>query len=168
MGYLEVTMPKIVVTEESLIDVLSIIRNWQGKLTWGLLCEEVACHLSIEKVGVTRQTLSSYLEIQEAFTKRKKELRDAACEQDKPSESEGYNLEYWKNKALALEAQVEVLLHKNDAYKQRFIKWQYNAYLHGVRICTLDNTVVVDENTDVSSVVQMLENPLSEVNRREG
>lgn len=66
-------MPKIVVTNENISDILHLIDTWKGKLTWPLLCNEVKAMLGLE--DVTRQALSGYKEIQEAYTARKQSLR---------------------------------------------------------------------------------------------
>jgi len=146
-------MPKLVVTKESLPIVLALINSWDGKLSWELLCDRVAMQLGIEG-GVQRQSLSSYKEIQEAYSQRKEALRNK--KNNPPIPSPNVTMEYLQNKVAALEAENERLREKNEAYKQRFVLWQYNAYMHGVRIDTLDDAI------------DMLEKPLSELRRRTG
>ncbi|MDH5904115.1 hypothetical protein L8S00_11940 [Vibrio splendidus] len=144
-------MPKIVITSKSMPDVLHRIDTWKGKLTWPLLCEEIMALLQID--GVTRQTLSSYKEIQEAFTARKQYLREKATTETVPANS---NMEYLQNQVESLEAELKKANKTIERYKQRFVLWQYNAYKHGVRIDSLDETV------------EMLEQPLIEIKRRTG
>lgn len=144
-------MPKMVITSKSMPDVLHRIETWKGKLTWPLLCEEIMALLQID--GVTRQTLSSYKEIQEAFTARKQYLREKATTETVPANS---NMEYLQNQVESLEAELKKANKTIDRYKQRFVLWQYNAYKHGVRIDSLDETV------------EMLEQPLIEIKRRTG
>ena len=146
-------MPKLVVTKDSLPVVLALINTWEGKLTWELLCEQIAMQLDIEG-GVQRQSLSSYKEIQEAYSLRKEILKKK--KENPPTPSSNVTIEYLQNKVAALEAENVLLREKNEAYKQRFVLWQYNAYMHGIRIDTLDDAI------------DMLEKPLSELKRRTG
>jgi patatin-like phospholipase/acyl hydrolase len=144
-------MPKIVVTKESMPEVLHLIETWQGKLTWSLLCEKIMAMLQVDEV--TRQTLSSYKEIQEAYTTRKQYLRDHIDAAPAPADS---NIEYLKNQVASLEAELATSKKTIERYKQRFVLWQYNAYIHGVRMDTLDDAI------------DMLNKPLSEIKRRTG
>ncbi|EIU6847397.1 hypothetical protein ACAF61_004106 [Vibrio parahaemolyticus] len=144
-------MPKVVITSENMPDVLRRIETWKGKLTWPLLCDEIMALLQID--GVTRQTLSSYKEIQEAFTARKQYLREKATTETLPSDS---NMEYLQNQVESLEAELEQAKETIERYKQRFVLWQYNAYKHGVRMESLDDAI------------EMLEKPLTEIKRKTG
>jgi len=63
-------MPKIVITEKNLPNILGLINTWEGKLTWELLCQKVAIMIDV-KGGVQRQSLSSYKDIQDAYSRRK-------------------------------------------------------------------------------------------------
>ncbi|PMH39905.1 hypothetical protein BCU68_07365 [Vibrio sp. 10N.286.49.B3] len=145
-------MPKVVITAETLPDVLDLINNWQGKLTWSLLCEQVALQLGID--GVQRQSLSAYKEIQNSYTEKKEALRTPV----EPVATPSYNVdaEYLLGKISALEAEVKRLESLNDAYKQRFILWQHNAYKNSIRIDSLDDAI------------DMLEKPLIQLNRSTG
>lgn len=143
-------MPKLVITSKNLPDILRVIEHWKGKLTWPLLCEKVTVLLNID--GVTRQTLSGYREIQEAYTSRKQQLRETSVVEKKPDS----NIEYFRNQVEILESELRKSQELIERYKQRFVKWQYNAYLHGVRMDTLD------------AAVDMLERPLIEIKRRTG
>ncbi|OED65749.1 hypothetical protein A165_09860 [Vibrio tasmaniensis ZS-17] len=144
-------MPKVVITSKNMPDVLHRIETWKGKLTWPLLCTEVMALLQND--GVTRQTLSSYKEIQDAFTARKQHLRDNPTIKTPPADS---NVEYLKKQVESLEAELEQANKIIERYKQRFVLWQYNAYRHGVRMDSLDDAV------------EMLEKPLIEIKRKTG
>ncbi|MCI7353007.1 Uncharacterised protein [[Actinobacillus] rossii] len=69
-------MPKILVTEENLEDILMLINTWEGKLTWDLLCSEVSKLLNVK--SIERQSLANYSYIQKAFSKRKQKIKEAA------------------------------------------------------------------------------------------
>lgn len=145
-------MPKVVITQESMPEILHLIETWEGKLTWPLLCTKVMEMLGIES-GVTRQALSSYKEIQETFTKRKQALRDT--QSAKPVMND-VNFSYLQNQITSLEAELKKAKELNERYKHRFVKWQYNAYRHGIRLESLEDAV------------EMLEAPLTEIKRRTG
>lgn len=146
-------MPKVVITSESLPIVLSLIDTWKGKLTWDLLCDKVSLALGI-KDGIQRQSLSSYKDIQVAYSQKKTELRKAKSSSE--TTDSDVNIEYMERKIAALTSELSRVKKINDAYKQRFVLWQYNAYKHGIRIESLDDAV------------DMLEKPLVELRRRTG
>jgi hypothetical protein len=145
-------MPKIVITQENINIVLKLILTWEGKLTWGLLCERVARELEVDKVE--RQSLAAYTAIQNSYTERKEELKTKASEVRVVSDDA--TVEYLKKQVKELQAEVSILKNVNKNYKERFILWQYNAYLNGVRVSRLDD------------VVDVLNKPLTAVNRAKG
>ncbi|ASM48648.1 MULTISPECIES: hypothetical protein [Pseudoalteromonas] len=142
-------MPKIIITEDSIQEVLKIIDTWEGKLTWSSLCEKVAVALGKDKVE--RQSLAAYEVIQSSYSRRKVELReskDSTVQVEKDVTNE-----YLKNKVKELEAEVSRLTTVNNRFKERFILWQYNAYINGIRVSRLDD------------VPEVLNKPLTAVNR---
>lgn len=144
-------MPKIVVTSENITEIVHLIETWTGKLTWPLLCEEVKAMLGLQ--NVTRQALSSYENIQEAYTTRKDYLREKPAE---TTQTENIDVEYLKKQIDNLEAELSRANKTIEKYKQRFVLWQYNAYKHGIRMDSLDDAI------------DMLEQPLTEIKRRTG
>ncbi|MCD9475771.1 hypothetical protein [Photobacterium phosphoreum] len=146
-------MPKIVVTPESHPLVISIINAWEGKLTWDLLCEKVSLALNV-KDGVQRQSLSSYKEIQTAYSQKKTALREAKSSLTVVSDD--VDAEYLRHKIAILNAELSRVNKINEAYKQRFVLWQYNAYKLGIRIDSLDDAI------------DKLEKPLTELKRKTG
>lgn len=144
-------MPKIVVTEENIKEIVGLIDTWNGKLSWPLLCEKVKVMLGLSKV--TRQTLSSYDVIQKAFTNRKEHLRGAKQIAPPPQST---NVAFLQNQVDTLNAELNRANTTIDKYKQRFVLWQYNAYRHGIRIDSLEDAL------------EMLEQPLIELKRRTG
>ncbi|MEZ8230874.1 hypothetical protein AB6C58_19070 [Vibrio splendidus] len=145
-------MPKIVITPETLPDVLNLINEWEGKLTWPLLCSQVALDLGIS--GVQRQSLSAYKEIQEAYTKKKEALR--APVEPTVAFNQNVSEDYLLGKIAALEVEVKRLEALNETYKHRFILWQHNAYKNGIRVDSLDDAI------------DMLEKPLVQLKRSTG
>lgn len=144
-------MPKIVVTNENITDILHLIDTWKGKLTWPLLCDEVKTMFGLD--DISRQALSGYKDIQEAYTARKQSLRETPIEKPRREDS---NVEYWRNQVESLEADLARANKTIDKYKQRFVLWQFNANKHGIRMDSLDDAI------------EMLEQPLTEIKRRTG
>ncbi|TXL16532.1 hypothetical protein BMR06_15690 [Methylococcaceae bacterium HT5] len=144
-------MPKIVITAENIPEVLHLIETWKGKLTWPLLCEDIMVMLELD--NVTRQALSGYKAIQETYTARKQYLRENKNAEVQPVNS---NIEYWQTQVESLEVELKRANKTIEMYKQRFVLWQDNAYIHGVRMESLDDAV------------EMLDKPLTEIKRRTG
>jgi len=144
-------MPKVVITAENITEVLHVIETWKGKLTWPLLCENIMVMLQLD--NVTRQALSGYKQIQDAYTARKQYLRE---NKNTETPSVNSNADYWQNQVESLEAELERANKTIEKYKQRFVLWQHNAYIHGVRMESLDDAV------------EMLDKPLTEIKRSTG
>lgn len=145
-------MPKVIVTCDRLPYILSRIETWTGELTWGLLCKDVEAMFQVD--SVTRQTLSSYVEIQKAFTKRKAILRSSSP--STPEHANSSDIEYLNSQLQHLELELERANALIERYRHRFVLWQYNAYQNGLRIESMDDAV------------DMLEKPLVEIKRRDG
>ena len=127
-------MPKILVTEENLEDIIMMIKTWEDKLTWDLLCSKVSELLNIK--SIERQSLANYPDIQEAFSKQK--LKEKAKANPEPN----VTIDYLQKQAKNLTAQAQRLEEINERYKQQFIVWQYNAYMHGMTQDTLNKPLI--------------------------
>lgn len=119
-------MPKILITEENLEDIVMLINTWEGKLTWDLLCSEVSQLLNIK--SIERQSLANYSDIQKAFSTRKQRIKENSKANPQPN----VTIDYLQKQVNNLKAQVQRLEEINEQYKQKFIVWQYNAYMHGM------------------------------------
>lgn len=129
-------MPKILVTEENLEDIIMMIKTWEDKLTWDLLCSKVSELLNIK--SIERQSLANYSDIQEAFSKQKQKLKEKAKANPEPN----VTMDYLQKQVKNLKAQVQRLEEINERYKQQFIVWQYNAYMHGMTQDTLNKPLI--------------------------
>ncbi|CBN87055.1 TPA: hypothetical protein ACFRHF_000996 [Neisseria lactamica] len=129
-------MPKILITEENLEDIIMLIKTWEGKLTWKLLCSKVSELLNIK--SIERQSLSNYPDIQKAFSQQKQKMKEDAKKEPVPNITMDYLLKQVNN----LKAQVQRLEEINERYKQQFIVWQYNAYMHGMTQDTLNKPLI--------------------------
>ena len=119
-------MPKILITEENLEDIIMLINTWEGKLTWDLLCSEVSQLLNVK--SIERQSLANYSDIQKAFSTRKQRIKENSKANPQPN----VTIDYLQKQVNNLKAQVQRLEEINEQYKQKFIVWQYNAYMHGM------------------------------------
>ena len=158
-------MPKIVITPSSLPHILKIINTWEGKLTWDLLCKQVANLLDI-KGGVQRQSLSSYKDIQDAYNHRKKTFKERASQPVLVEKNTDVTIEHLRKQVTLLEIELERQNNLNNAYKQRFLLWQYNAYKYGIRVASLDDKPI--DKAELKKIMDMLEKPLNETKRRTG
>ena len=129
-------MPKILVTEENLEDIIMMIKTWEDKLTWDLLCSKVSELLNIK--SIERQSLANYPDIQGAFSKQKQKLKEKAKANPEPN----VTMDYLQKQVKNLKAQVQRLEEINERYKQQFIVWQYNAYMHGMTQITLNKPLI--------------------------
>ena len=129
-------MPKILITEENWEDIIMLIKTWEGKLTWKLLCSKVSELLNIK--SIERQSLSNYPDIQKAFSQQKQKMKEDAKKEPVPNVTMDYLLKQVNN----LKAQVQRLEEINERYKQQFIVWQYNAYMHGMTQDTLNKPLI--------------------------
>ena len=129
-------MPKILITEENLEDIIMLIKTWEGKLTWNLLCSKVSELLNIK--SIERQSLANYPDIQKAFSQQKQKMKEDAKKEPVTNVTMDYLLKQVNN----LKAQVQRLEEINERYKQQFIVWQYNAYMHGMTQDTLNKPLI--------------------------
>ena len=129
-------MPKILITEENLEDIIMLIKTWEGKLTWKLLCSKVSELLNIK--SIERQSLSNYPDIQKAFSQQKQKMKEDAKKEPVPN----VTMDYLRKQVNNLKAQVQRLEEINERYKQQFIVWQYNAYMHGMTQDTLNKPLI--------------------------
>ena len=133
---MELCMPKILITEENLEDIIMMIKTWEGKLTWDLLCSKVSELLNVK--SIERQSLANYPDIQKAFSKQKQKVKEKAKANPEPN----ITMDYLQKQVNNLKAQVQRLEEINERYKQQFIVWQYNAYMHGMTQDTLNKPLI--------------------------
>lgn len=118
-------MPKKIVTEESLVQLIAILNNWNGPLTWELYCECVTRKFGLSTV-VTKQTLMRYETIKQAFTDRKEFLRGVKAS----AESKDQTIAALELQVKNLVENVRRLSAENDAYREKFVRWTSNIHAH--------------------------------------
>ena len=106
--------------------VVDIIRGWPAeKLTWNGICEA-----SARVIGTTptRQTLSTHFAIKEAYFAKKNGLKVHGPRTAMPS-----SLAVAAQRIARLQSENDELRTNNALLLEQFVKWQYNAYKHGLK-----------------------------------
>lgn len=112
-------------TDNDVLQVVELLDGWSGKLTWDLLCD--ACHPRL-MTRPSRQTLSSFARIKDAFALAKQRLKAAPTESRRSS----ITLSAAVARLDRLEAEASRLKLENSRLLEQFVRWQYNAALFGL------------------------------------
>ncbi|WP_339547216.1 hypothetical protein [Pseudomonas sp. RA_35y_Pfl2_P32] len=104
--------------------ILQKLDGWEGRLTWEAFCDSL---LSLIGTRPTRQTLSAYIKIQEAF-QHKKGRGDVGKVKVKVPAS----ITVAAHRIKRLEEENARLKNENEGLLEQFVIWQYNAYCHGL------------------------------------
>lgn len=110
--------------------LINLIDSWEGKLGWETLCDAVAPLIGTRP---TRQTLSSNVQIKSAFQQKKEHQKNGPVRTKRPA-----SLNIAEQRIGRLESENGRLKAENFALLERFIRWQYNAYRHGLPVENLD------------------------------
>ena len=106
--------------------IVDIIRGWPTeKLTWEGICETAA---KVIGKTPTRQTLNAHASIKDAYAAKKSGLKVHGPRTAMPS-----SLAVAAQRIARLQTENDELRMKNDALLEQFVKWQYNAYKHGLK-----------------------------------
>lgn len=106
--------------------IVDIIRGWSAeKLTWEGICEAAA---KVIGKTPTRQTLNAHASIKDAYAAKKSGLKVHGLRTAMPS-----SLAVAAQRIARLQTENDELRMKNDALLEQFVKWQYNAYKHGLK-----------------------------------
>jgi hypothetical protein len=116
-------MPAKKITEDNLPTVLSILDTWKGKLTWPLYTKAVKEKLGLAKLH--QSALQKYRVVQDEFTKRQAEIRNIG---DQGQPSEGATIELLRGQVDELRMKLNRVTRQRDAFKEMFIRWQYNIH----------------------------------------
>jgi hypothetical protein len=130
-------------TKQDIEAIVNLILGWSDeKLSWDAICE--ASEALVGKKP-TRQSLNNNQAIKDAFTARKSGIRQVGIHKPKPS-----NLNVAADRIFHLQAENDMLKKKNAALLEQFVKWQYNAYKHGMTEAKLNESMpMIDrERTD--------------------
>jgi hypothetical protein len=106
--------------------IVDIIRGWPTeKLTWEGICEAAA---KVINKTPTRQTLNAHAAIKDAYVAKKSGVKVHGPRTAMPS-----SLAVAAQRIARLQTENDELRMKNDAMLEQFVKWQYNAYKHGLK-----------------------------------
>jgi hypothetical protein len=111
--------------------IVECIRTWpDAKLTWAAICNEAS-----QLVGrrPARQTLCSHDEIMMAYKAKRDGLKTRPPRAALPS-----SLAIAAQRLARQQSMIDELTAKNNALLERFVRWQYNAYKHGMSEAQLD------------------------------
>ena len=117
-------------TSKDIEILVNLIDAWEGKLGWDALCGAVAPLIGGRP---TRQTLSSHDQVKTAFRHKKEQLRKGFVSTKRPA-----SLSIAEQRIKRLESENDRLKAENGRLLERFLKWQYNAYKHGISQDKLD------------------------------
>lgn len=117
-------------TSRDIKTLINLIDAWEGKLGWDALCDAAAPLIGGRP---TRQTLSSHQEVKAAFGFRKERQKSGFVVSKRPA-----SLNIAEQRIRRLEAENDRLKAENSGLLERFVKWQYNAYKHGMQKGMLD------------------------------
>ncbi|MCF5029621.1 hypothetical protein GIW78_10150 [Pseudomonas syringae] len=117
-------------TSKDIAILINLINSWDGKLGWEALCDAVAPLIGARP---TRQTLNSHSQVKTAFRQRKEQQKSGLVPTKRPA-----SLNIAEQRIGRLESENSRLRAENSALLERFIKWQYNAYKHGISKEKLD------------------------------
>lgn len=117
-------------TSKDIEILVNLIDVWEGKLGWDALCDAVAPLIGGRP---TRQTLSSHGQVKTAFGHKKEQQKNGFVTTKRPA-----SLSIAEQRIRRLESENERLKAENGRLLERFLKWQYNAYRHGISQDKLD------------------------------
>lgn len=117
-------------TSKDIAILINQIDAWEGKLGWEALCDVVAPLIGGRP---TRQTLSSHCQVKVAFGQKKQQLKTGFVSTKRP-----LSLNIAEQRIRRLESENERLKVENSNLLELFLRWQYNAYKHGVTKNRLD------------------------------
>lgn len=106
--------------------IVNVIRGWPtDKLTWESICEASA---KVIGQAPTRQTLNAHAAIKDAYSAKKRGLKVQGPKTAMPS-----SLAVAAQRISRLQTENDELKLKNDRLLEQFVRWQYNAYKHGLK-----------------------------------
>jgi|SRR5690606_6838 len=117
-------------TPKDIDSIISLIDGWDGKLSWEALCDASE---PVTGTRPTRQTLNAHERIKSAFSHKKEQLKNGFVSTKRPQ-----SLSIAEQRIRRLESENSRLKAENANLLEQFLKWQYNAYKHGLSKEKLD------------------------------
>lgn len=116
-------------SDKSIGAIVSMMDDWNGKLTWDLLIARIKATTGIE---YSRHTLMSRPRIAAAFNLRQASLRGSLPAV--PGSSKDAHIQAALEQVERFKAKVNRLEHENNLLLQQFLTWLYNANSKGLTI----------------------------------
>ncbi|MCG7584428.1 hypothetical protein [Photobacterium sp. OFAV2-7] len=126
---------------EQQIKIQALIKGWRSKLTWDLLVERIKEHLEIT---TTRQTLSQYIAIKDAYIIKKQELRGKPIQAPK--------LLKYLQKDIALAEQTQQLENEIELYKKEVAALKF--FIKELNAVAQSNPAVMDVFTQTMKKIK--------------
>lgn len=127
-------------TPKDVVVIIGLIDGWEGKLQWEALCD---CVEPLIGTRPTRQTLSAHERIKSAYDQKKARHKSGFLPSKRPA-----SLDLAAQRIRSLENENARLKDENSRLIEHFVRWQYNAYKHGVSQEKLDAPMpVVDRES---------------------
>lgn len=111
-------------TDNDVTEIVELLQSWKFKLTWDLLVE--ACEKSLG-ITTTRQALNRKVQIKEEFDIRKRALKTGIDDTPKPN-----SIQQAHAQIARLMQRNKELEEQNNLYREKFLKWQFNAERYGI------------------------------------
>ncbi|MCK9752725.1 hypothetical protein LT702_14105 [Pseudomonas syringae pv. syringae] len=109
--------------------------SWEGTITWAGVCDKVEALIG---KSVTRQTLSGNSVIKRAYDQAKSRSSNVAPVTPSPS-----SLKIAADRISRLESEIAALKSENSKLIEKFLRWQYNAYIKGLTEAHLDKPLPI-------------------------
>ena len=111
-------------TDSDVVEIVELLQSWKFKLTWELLVQ--ACEKSLG-LTTTRQALNRKAQIKEEFDIRKRALKTGVDDTPKPN-----SIQQAHARIARLLKRNKELEEQNALYREKFLRWQFNAERYGV------------------------------------
>ena len=121
--------------EQDIAAIVDLIRGWKkDKITWEMICTASGKFLSGTP---TRQALQAHKPIKEAYLAKRDNLKVREENLSHPS-----SLAIAAQRINRQEATINELTRMNNILLEQFVRWQYNAYKHGLKEHQLNEPLV--------------------------
>lgn len=133
-------------TDEGIEQVANIIDGFDSNITWAHLIE--ALYIKTGEV-YARQTLAKHSRIKRAYDIAKERISKEREDEGKIDPALSPREYILAEKIKTLEAKNERIEAENTSLLHQFIRWEYNAYAHGITPAQLDKELPrVDRRQD--------------------
>lgn len=121
--------------EQDIAAIVDLIRGWKkDKITWEMICTASGKILT----GIpTRQALQAHKPIKEAYLAKRDNLKVRDENLSHPS-----SLSIAAQRINRQQSIIDELTRRNHALLEQFVRWQYNAYKHGLKEHQLNEPLV--------------------------